>query len=26
MDKISLEMSFHWLSDDIVSFKIEVGV
>jgi len=26
MDKILLEMSFYWLSDDIVRFKIEVGV
>jgi len=26
MDKISLESMFHWLSDDIVRFKIEVGV
>jgi len=26
MDKISLEMSFHWLSEDIVKFKIKVGV
>jgi len=26
MDKIVLETSFHWLSDDIVRFKIEVGV
>jgi len=26
MDNISLEMSFHWLSENIVRFKIEVGV
>jgi len=26
MDKISLETSFHWLSEDIARFKIEVGV
>jgi len=25
-DNISLETSFHWLSEDIVRFKIEVGV
>jgi len=24
-DTILLEMSVHWLSDDIVSFKMEVG-
>jgi len=26
MDNISLEMSLYWLSDDILRFKIEVGV
>jgi len=26
MDNISLEMSVYWLSKNIVSFKIEVGV
>jgi len=26
MDNILLEMSFHWLSDDIVWFKIKLGV
>jgi len=26
VDKISLEMSFHFLSDDIVRFKIKVEV
>ena len=26
MDNISLESMFHWLSDNIVRFKIEVGV
>jgi len=26
MDKILLETCFHWLSDDIVRFVIEVGV
>ena len=26
MDNISLEFVFHWLSDDIARFKIEVGV
>jgi len=25
MDKILLETSFHWLSDDIVRFKIKMG-
>ena len=25
-DKISLETSFSWLSDDVVRFKIEMGV
>ena len=26
MGKISLETFFHWIADDIVRFKIEVGV
>jgi len=26
MDSILLETSFHWFSDDIVRFKIEVGL
>jgi len=26
MDKILLETSFYWLSDDVIRFKIEVGV
>ena len=26
MHNISLEMLFYWLSEDIVRFKIEVGV
>jgi len=26
MDNISLETSFHWLSDDLVRFKIIIGV
>ena len=25
-DKISLEKSVHWLLDEVVSFKIEIGV
>jgi len=25
MDKILLETSFYWLSDDVVRFKIDVG-
>ena len=25
MDKLLLETSFHWLSDDIARFKIKVG-
>jgi len=26
MDNISLEMSVYWLSKNVVSFKIEVGI
>ena len=26
MDNISLESMFHWISDDTVRFKIELGV
>ena len=26
MDNISLETSFYWFSEDVVRFKIEVGV
>jgi len=26
MDKMSLESTFHWLSEDAVMFEVDVGV